>query len=428
MSDSDRVGVVLLPAGGAHGVVVRGRTVLPVELAAPRRSDVDGVIAGAAATATVIPDAVTVDISPLLLDAVIAARDLPRVAMVRILPRTTTDPTLHRSPSAVVERLVARRFSVGGGHDLLGNELRPLDRAAMAEVCRALVADGIRHVAIAAAGSQARPAHEREVADAVQAAVPGASISVASDFGGHGLATRAATVVLDCALRDLTDRLLERCERTLSRLPGRPALRIGRGDGGYSIPSRVRAMPVVALGATDALALCGAAYLADESDCRVVLTSGGARIAGEVRRGLPLVNPAELAGVGTDIVAPTAVLVPEAAVTGEDMMIDRPVLWPGRDTVTLACVGAAVSRPAAWLDEVAFIKSAAELERVRRDAVDRATAIVMANDAAPGSASMAEVSTVALPYSPAGTVRIRVRVTGEPDRAPAAARSPGGRR
>jgi hypothetical protein len=89
-----------------------------------------------------------------------------------------------------------------------------------------------------------------------------------------------------------------------------------------------------------------------------------------------------------------------------------------QDAVTLACVGAAVSRPAAWLDEVAFIESAGELDRLRREAVDRATAIVMANGAAPGSAYLADVSTLALPYSPSGTVRIRVRVTGDPDRAP----------
>ena len=54
---------------------------------------------------------------------------------------------------------------------------------------------------------------------------------------------------------------------------------------------------------------------------------------------------------------------------------------------------------------------------VRRDAEERATAIVMANGAAPGTACLAEVSTVAVPYSPSGTVRIRVRVAGAPDTA-----------
>ena len=70
----------------------------------------------------------------------------------------------------------------------------------------------------------------------------------------------------------------------------------------------------------------------------------------------------------------------------------------------MACVGAAVSQPTAWLDEVAFIESAAQLDRVRREAQERATAIVMANGAAPGTVSVTEVSVVAVRLQP-GLVR-----------------------
>jgi hypothetical protein len=232
------------------------------------------------------------------------------------------------------------------------------------------------------------------------------------------LVAREATVALDCALSALTDQLLDRCEQTLRRLPGRIALRVARGDGGYSTASRVRAMPVVALGATDALELCGAAYLAGLRDCRVVLPRGDVTVAGEVRHGLPFVSPSGLTGIGTELVVPTAVLAPEPESGADERlhrMTDQPVVRAHHDADTLACVGAATSRPAGWLDEVAFIESAAELEGVRRDAVERATAIVMANGAAPGTAYVADVSTVAVPYSPSGTVRIRVRVAGDPD-------------
>jgi hypothetical protein len=98
---------------------------------------------------------------------------------------------------------------------------------------------------------------------------------------------------------------------------------------------------------------------------------------------------------------------------------DVPVVRAATDRYVLACVGAAISRPASWLDEVAFIESAAQLERVRRDAEERATAMVMANGAAPGTTHIAEISTVAVPYSPSGTVRVRVRVAGLPDVTPA---------
>ncbi|NUR98828.1 MAG: hypothetical protein HOV67_26675, partial [Kribbellaceae bacterium] len=366
------------------------------------------------------PFAVTVDLAPMLLDAITGTRSggLPGVAVIRVVPRPATDPALARSPAAVIERLVARRFTVAGGHDLLGNELRPLDQDLLAEVCAELAAGSIRQVAIVAAGSQARPGHERRVADAVQTAVPGVRISAASEYGGHGLVAREATVVLDRALAGVVEQLLDRCERILNRLPGEFQLRVARGDGGYSTASRIRTMPVVAFGATDALEICGAAYLEGVSDCRVLLTRDGMQLAGEVRRGLAQVSLAESAGIGTELVVPTAILTPERA--------DGAAVYPGRSTDTpvvhaqhpaelLACVGAAISSPTSWLDEVAFIESADELTSVRRDAEERATAFVTANGAAPGTAFLAEVSTVAVPYSPAGTVRIRVRVAGTPD-------------
>jgi hypothetical protein len=464
----------------SYAVVVHGSTVVPVEPVAPARADLEGAIVAAVAEAARIapggPDSVTVDISPILLDAVLRppgtqpeplfgvgehgqrsrsgtqpeplfgvgehgqrsrSGTLPRVAVVRIVPRAATDPALARSPAEVVERCIARRFTVAGGHDLLGNELCPLDRGQLAAVCAELAAGSIRQVAIVAAGSQARPAHERDVADAIQAAVPGARISVASDYGGQGLVAREATVVLDCALGVLTEQLLDRCERTLGRLPGKIHLRVARGDGGYSTPSRIRAMPVVAFGATEALELCGAAFLHNLEDCRVLLPVGeippgtqpeplfgaaghGQRglVAGEVRHGLALVRPAEPAGIGTELVVPTAVLTPEPDVTLDGVpgrVTDVPVVRAPHEPQLLACIGAAISQPTSWLDEVAFIESAAELETVRRDAEERATAIVMANGAAPGTAYLAEVSTVAVPYSPSGTVRIRVRVAGAPD-------------
>lgn len=422
--DIPHVGLSVWPHR-AYAAVVHGSAAVPVEPAAPARAGLEGMIAAAVATAARIaptgPDAVTVDISPMLLDAIIRPdSDLPRVAAVRIVPRAATDPALARSPTALVERRIAGRFTVAGGHDLLGNQLRPLDLGQLAAVCAKLAAARIRHVAIVGAGSQANPAHERDVADAIQEAVPGARISVASDFGGQGLVAREATVVLDCALGALTEQLLSRCERTLDRLPGTISLRVARGDSGFSTPSRIRAMPAVALGATEALELCGAAYLSGLADCRVLLPRGERQVAGEVRRGLALVRPAELADIGTELVVPTAVLAPEP-----DSSLDEVPGWGGDVPVVrapgepelLACVGAAVSQPTSWLDEVAFIESAAELDRVRRDAEERATAIVMANGAAPGTARLAEVSTVAVPYSPSGTVRIRVRVAGAPDTA-----------
>jgi hypothetical protein len=362
--------------------------------------------------------AVTIDLSRLLLDAVLHPAATMPVAVIRIVPRAARDPRLARSPAGLVERLVGRRFTVVGGHDLLGNELCPLDTVGLARVCALLQRTGVRGVAVVAPGSQAQPEHERAVADAVQAALPDAHISAATDLGGQGLVAREATVILDCALGAITNRLLNVWEGAVRRTGTGAALRVARGDGGYSTPSRARALPALTLGATDALQLCGAAYLEGAEECRVVLPRPGGHVAGDVRHGLAVVRSAELAGIGTALVVPTAVLAPDAGISqnGERRWVrDVPVVHAAADPDLLACVGAAVSQPTAWIDEVAFIESAAHLERIRREAEERVSAIVMANGAAPGTAYLTEASIVAVPYSPAGTVRIRVRVAGAAD-------------
>ncbi len=423
----------MCPDGARAVLVVDDGTVLPVDV--PPTHDVPAVVAAVVGTAAdrVGPDAlraVTVDVSAMLLDAVVRAEtSLPEVAVVRIVPRPAGDPELARSPARLVERLISHRWTVAGGHDLLGNELRPLDEACLVAVCAELVATDVRHLAVVAAGSQGRPEHERAVADAVQAAVPGARISAASDFGGQGLIAREATVVLDCTLGQLTDALLTTWEAALDQhAPGVP-LRVARGDGGFSTPSRVRALPSVTLGAADAAELRGAAHVARHEDCRVLLRRPDGQVAGDVRRGLPVVRSAQLVELGTALVVPTAVLAPEpgGADGGEVLRVtDVPLVVVDGPPFERVCVGAATSQPTGWVDEIAYIESAEHLAGARREAEERAAAMVTANGAAPGTSYLIESSIVAVPYSPSGTVRIRVRVAGASEVPAAAVPEPAG--
>ncbi|GHF52017.1 hypothetical protein GCM10017566_26620 [Amycolatopsis bartoniae] len=356
------------------------------------------------------PDAagLVIDVSSVLVEHVLHRHgELSPVAMIRVVPRAATDPALARHPDDVVERLVTRRYTVPGGHDLFGRELRPIDRGALHAVCQEIRQGPARHIAVVASGSPAQPRHEREVADALQAAMPDAEISVAYEFGGQGLAAREATVVLNAALSAAGGKILDVCERAARGTP----FQIARGDGGWVSPSRLRTLPVLGIGAADALQLQGAAVLAGADDCRVLLDRAPHPLVGDVRHGLAAVRPQLVAGLGTALVVPTAALTR----TGTSGPGDLALVKADRPAEELTCVGAALSRPTAWLDEIAFIESTAELDRVRRDAQARATAIATANGATPGSADVVEMSTVAVPYSPSGTVRVRVRVAGVPD-------------
>jgi hypothetical protein len=392
----------------SHAVAVRGRTVLTV--ASAGGTGPAELLCQVVGQCPVPPSCVVFDVSRLLLERVLhRPATLSPVAMVRIVPRPASDPALGRHPADVVERLITRRYTIPGGHDLFGSELRPIDRHAMRLVCDAVRRDSARHVAIVAAGSPAQPRHEREVADALQSAMPDARISVAYEFGGQGLVAREATVVLNSALSVAVEEILDTCLAAVRRAaPGTPC-HVARGDGGWASESRLRSLPVVGLGAADALPLLGAAHLAGLPDCRVRLGEGQDAVVGDVRHGLVAVRPQAPRELDTVLVVPTPVLVRANGRT------DVPLTVPSAELGVLTAVGAAVSRPTAWVDEIAFIESTAELEGVRRDAQARATAIATANGAAPGSADIVEMSTVAVPYSPSGTVRVRVRIAGAAD-------------
>ncbi|MTD15571.1 hypothetical protein GIS00_16685 [Nakamurella sp. YIM 132087] len=369
--------------------------------------------------------AVTVDLSrPLRAAVAPGGAATGTVAAIRIVPRPAENRSLRGHPARSVEDLVRQRFTVTGGHDLFGRELRPLAVDRIRSLIDDLDLSVLGGIAVVGTGSQAEPRHERELADLVQTALPEARISVAGDFGGQGLVAREASVVLNAALTGVVEPLLVAWVLAVSRhFPG-AALRIARSDGGWSTPAWIGAMPVLGLGARDSLRLLGAATVAGLPDCRILLPATGSSAdatVGEVRRRLVTARPHVSTELGAELVVPLPVLTPyrrSAQPGGPSDVTERhhrDVPWVDAsesDQDLLVCIGAAVTRPSAWLDEIAVIDSVPRLEQVSRDLQARATAIATANGVAPGSAAVVEMSTVAVPYSPAGTVRIRVRVSG----------------
>ncbi|MBB5935499.1 hydantoinase/oxoprolinase N-terminal domain-containing protein [Streptomyces zagrosensis] len=439
---------------------------------------------------------VTFDVGPALLATVrepvagsqdgpgtCGARAAPVVA-VRIAPRPAQHPALARHPSAPIARLVTRSVTLPGGHDLLGRELSPLNAARVAELADELAATGVRDVAVAACGSLAAPAHERAVGERLMAAVPGLRVSLSHEFGGQDLVGREASAVLNAALADVADEVLTACEAAAEQVMPQAQYGVARGDGGRSPLARVRALPVVAVGAAEAAALLGAAHLAGLERCRVLLPGPAGALLGEVRSGVPLVRPGQVPGWGVRLSVPMAILSAKGTAAGDvaagvadsagdgtepplvvvtpegdhhhappkpaatrgpgpgpghspshshshsaasavvpEPAAGRPAAWRGRVPLVppadLSLIGIALCPPMAWVDEVVQVKDARELTAVQRDAEERTIAMVIAQGAAPGSARLVETTLVAMPFSPAGTIRVHLRAIGrsEPEAA-----------
>ena len=86
---------------------------------------------------------------------------------------------LFRRPQHLAPPSLTREIS--GRMDYLGNEIEPLDRDAVAEATRSLVAEGINSFTICYLFSYMNDAHERETAEIIREIAPDAFVSISSE-------------------------------------------------------------------------------------------------------------------------------------------------------------------------------------------------------------------------------------------------------
>lgn len=423
---SHTVLAIVLDGEEVCGVTVRDRSIVAHRVFNPDTapSEILAALSETAGHSASDPVEVTLTIGGLLTALLSDGSTDAGVAVVRIVPRRASDPRLGRNPRPRVERLVRTRFSVQGGCDLFGRPVSALDLAGVQDVAERIAALGIGSIAVVGSGSTAHPHQERQAADILQTRCGTARIVLAGDLGGQGFVARESTAVHDAALFEPVDRLLGAWESAVAhRFPG-STTHVARSDGGLSTLSWARNHPVILLSSDLSSILLGAAAEAGLDACRVRIDTPSGQLEGEVRDRLVVVGTdawAPLDGaMGWDLVIPQAEL---STVFAHPWPTDHPdrdeaavesVVEPTLHRNLLAGLGSAVSAPSAWVDEVAYITTTEQLTTLREDVRTRVITLATANGAAPGSARVVEMSAIAMPFTPAGTVRITARATGSP--------------
>ncbi|MEZ7124048.1 hypothetical protein ACBR40_01835 [Nonomuraea sp. AD125B] len=431
-----RIGI-LLGAGRAHGALVGdGET---RHATGPNASErvLARMLRGLANGARV--GSVTWDVSAEL-DPALAGTP---VAAVRVVPRLPTGGLGSGHPSPLLRSLQARRGAVIGGHDLFGVELAPLDIYAV--LAEAAAARDIPALAVTASGAPGCADHELAAAELVHDTRPEARVSLSHQVGGLGLLDREAATVINAALLARAAELAERCVRVGELVGPQVSTWFAAGDGGRISAERLRLLPVLALAASEAAALTGAAWLAGAGDALVGLALPDALAVGHVTGGLPEVTVDRPGPGGVRMAVPTASLTripgspaasaaafallaehePDQAVvaagsTGEAALRARAVAArlpaPGRLVLPggeLAAIGAACTEPTAWLDTVVYAESREELDRQRGIAEQRALTLVAESGARLGSERVVSSRAVSMSFLRSGSYRLMVRAGGE---------------
>lgn len=146
-------------------------------------------------------------------------------------------------PVHVVPR--ERIWEVGGRllHD--GSERTPLDEKAVRRAAKAMLAAGVRSVAVCFLHAYANPAHERRAGEILREAAPGILVCLSSDVSPvYREYERVSTTTLNAYLMPVVSAYVQRIQEGLAREKFKRKLYIMQSNGGVATPDIVAGAPI----------------------------------------------------------------------------------------------------------------------------------------------------------------------------------------
>jgi N-methylhydantoinase A/oxoprolinase/acetone carboxylase beta subunit len=200
-----------------------------------------------------------------------------------------------------LERELATRdiVYIAGGHDATGNQVAPLDEAAVRDAVMARK-ESVEAFAVSSYFGVRNPAHELRVRALVQELTWGAGRPEEATLAvtcGHELTSRldamrrAITVTLNARLIPLLRELIATVRQSLDGLGIRAPLMIVKGDGSLVCAEWAMQRPVETVLSGPAASVVGAWHLADRRDVWVVDVGGTTTDIAALRSGRPRLNP-----------------------------------------------------------------------------------------------------------------------------------------
>jgi len=184
-----------------------------------------------------------------------------------------------------------RRLGVRGRIDRDGNEVEPLDDAAVAGACDTLERDGIEAVALCFMNAFANPGHERQAAAIIRHRLPDVYLSVSSDvLPAIRFYDRLSTTVLNAYVGPKLKRYLDRLTQRLEDLGFAGTLLIMQSNGGVMTPDVAREKAALTLLSGPAAGpAAGLAYVRPHGRPRcLTVDMGGTSFDAAVVDGAPL--------------------------------------------------------------------------------------------------------------------------------------------
>ena len=245
-------------------------------------------------------------------NAVLERRNLQRVAVLRLAaPATTSVRPLLAWPADLRAAVSAGEAVVGGGIEVDGRELAPLDEDAVRRFLDG-VGDAVDGVAVTGMFAPASPAQElraRALAEEVLGA--GVDVSLSHEVGSLGLIERENATVLNAALVAVARDVAAALESALRAHALSPTVLFAQNDGTLMGLDYAMHNPVLTIGSGPANSLRGAAFLSGVADALVADVGGTSTDIGVLVAGFPRESSAavEIGGIRTNFRMPDIVAI-----------------------------------------------------------------------------------------------------------------------
>jgi N-methylhydantoinase A/oxoprolinase/acetone carboxylase beta subunit len=245
-------------------------------------------------------------------NAVIERRSLLPVGVLRIcLPAASAIPPLSDWPADLAKVVGDHVNMVGGGFEFDGQEIAPLDEAAVGRVAKSMRKTGLQAAAITSVFSPINGEMERRARDIVLNEAPDIAVSLSCELGQFGLLPRENSTIINASLSALAARVVDAFRHSLHRLGLEVPLFISQNDGTLMPSDAVGQYPVFTFASGPTNSMRGAAHLAGIADAMVVDIGGTTSDIGMLRNGFPRQSThfVDVGGVKTNFRMPDVLAV-----------------------------------------------------------------------------------------------------------------------